>query len=299
MDHATALFQKHRPRLLGLAYRMLGTQADAEDVLHDAWLRWHQQETDALDDAEAWLVTVTTRIALDRLRRAKTEREHYTGPWLPEPLVEDTEQPEAALERVESLSLSFLALLERLSPDERAAFLLVQVFDYSHAEAARMLQIAEDACRQRVHRARQRLREGRPRFTHAPDVQRRLLEKFRDALEQASVSSLQALFAEDAVHLADGGGKVRATLRPLHGGDRVVRLYSIIAQRYRDLPIVHRLQWINGAPALLTWVDAKLATVAWIETDGERITSIHSLRNPEKLARLEAVTNPQAGTSLS
>jgi RNA polymerase sigma-70 factor (ECF subfamily) len=299
MDHATALFQKHRPRLLGLAYRMLGTQADAEDVLHDAWLRWHQQETDALDDAEAWLVTVTTRIALDRLRRAKTEREHYTGPWLPEPLVEDTEQPEAELERVESLSLSFLALLERLSPDERAAFLLVQVFDYSHAEAARMLQIAEDACRQRVHRARQRLREGRPRFTHAPDVQRRLLEKFRDALEQASVSSLQALFAEDAVHLADGGGKVRATLRPLHGGDRVVRLYSIIAQRYRDLPIVHRLQWINGAPALLTWVDAKLATVAWIETDGERITSIHSLRNPEKLARLEAVTNPQAGTSLS
>jgi RNA polymerase sigma-70 factor (ECF subfamily) len=299
MDHATALFQKHRPRLLGLAYRMLGTQADAEDVLHDAWLRWHQQETDALDDAEAWLVTVTTRIALDRLRRAKTEREHYTGPWLPEPLVEDTEQPEAELERVESLSLSFLALLERLSPDERAAFLLVQVFDYNHAEAARMLQIAEDACRQRVHRARQRLREGRPRFTHAPDVQRRLLEKFRDALEQASVSSLQALFAEDAVHLADGGGKVRATLRPLHGGDRVVRLYSIIAQRYRDLPIVHRLQWINGAPALLTWVDAKLATVAWIETDGERITSIHSLRNPEKLARLEAVTNPQAGTSLS
>jgi len=299
MDHATALFQQHRPRLLGLAYRMLGTQADAEDVLHDAWLRWHQQDTAALDDAEAWLVTVTTRIALDRLRRAKTEREHYTGPWLPEPLVEDTEQPEAELERVESLNLSFLALLERLSPEERAAFLLVQVFDYSHAEAARMLQIAEDACRQRVHRARQRLREGRPRFTHAPDVQRRLLEKFRDALEQANVPALQALFAADAIHLADGGGKVRATLRPLHGGDRVVRLYTIIAQRYRDLPIVHRLQWINGAPALLTWVDAKLATVAWIETDGERITSIHSLRNPEKLARLEAVTNPLAGTSLS
>jgi RNA polymerase sigma-70 factor (ECF subfamily) len=299
MDHATALFQQHRPRLLGLAYRMLGTQADAEDVLHDAWLRWHQQDTDALDDAEAWLVTVTTRIALDRLRRAKTERAHYTGPWLPEPLVEDMDQPEAQLERVESLSLSFLALLERLSPDERAAFLLVQVFDYSHAEAAAMLQIGEDACRQRVHRARQRLRDGRPRFTHAPEVQRRLLEKFRDALEQADVPALHALFAADAIHLADGGGKVRATLRPLHGGDRLVRLYSIIAQRYRDLPIVHRLQWINGAPALLTWVDAKLATVAWIETDGERITSIHSLRNPEKLARLEAVTNPTAGTSLS
>jgi RNA polymerase sigma-70 factor (ECF subfamily) len=299
MDAATATFQKYRPRLLGLAYRMLGTQADAEDVLHDAWLRWHQQDTQALDEAEAWLVTVTTRLALDRLRRAKTERQHYTGPWLPEPLVQETEQPEAELERVESLNLSFLALLERLSPDERAAFLLVQVFDYSHAETAQMLQISEDACRQRVHRARQRLREGRPRFTHAPEVQRRLLEKFRDALETASVESLQALFAEDAVHLADGGGKARATLRPLHGAERVVRLYSIIAQRYRDYAIVHRLQWLNGAPALLTWLGAKLVTVAWIETDGERITSIHSLRNPEKLARLEAVTNPQAGTSLS
>lgn len=299
MDRATATFQKHRPRLLGLAYRMLGTQSDAEDVLHDAWLRWHQQDTDALDDAEAWLVTVTTRVALDRLRRAKSERQHYTGPWLPEPLVEDSEQPDAQLERSESLSLSFLALLERLTPEERAAFLLNQVFDYSHAETAAMLQISEDACRQRVHRARQRLRDGRPRFTHSPDVQQHLLEKFRDALEQASVSSLEALFAADAVHLADGGGKATATLRPLHGGERIVRLYSIIAQRYRDLPIVHRLQWLNGAPALLTWVDAKLATVAWIDTDGERITSIHSLRNPEKLARLEAVTNPLAGASLS
>lgn len=299
MDAATATFQQHRPRLLGLAYRMLGTQADAEDVLHDAWLRWHQQDKHALDDPEAWLVTVTTRLSLDRLRRAKTERQHYTGPWLPEPLVEDSEQPEASLERAESLSLSFLALLERLSPEERAAFLLVQVFDYSHAETAAMLDINEDACRQRVHRARQRLREGRPRFTHAPDVQRRLLEKFRDALENANVASLQALFAEDAVHMADGGGKARATLRPLHGNERIVRLYSIIAQRYRDYAIVHRLQWLNGAPALLTWVNARLVTVAWIDTDGERITSIHSLRNPEKLARLEAVTNQRTGTSLS
>ncbi|WP_109126128.1 RNA polymerase sigma factor SigJ [Dyella sp. C11] len=299
MDAATETFQKHRPRLLGLAYRMLGTQADAEDVLHDAWLRWHQQDTTALDDAEAWLVTVTTRLSLDRLRRAKTERQHYTGPWLPEPLIAETEQPEAELERVESLNLSFLALLERLSPEERAAFLLVQVFDYSHAETAAMLQIGEDACRQRVHRARQRLREGRPRFTHSPDTQRRLLEKFRDALESANVDSLRALFAEDAVHLADGGGKATATLRPLQGGERLVRLYAIIARRYRGYDIAHRLQWINGAPALLTWVNTRLATVAWIETDGERITSIHALRNPEKLARLEAVTNPRPGTSLS
>ncbi len=299
MDHATALFQQHRPRLLGLAYRMLGTQSDAEDVLHDAWLRWHQQDIGALDDAEAWLVTVTTRLSLDRLRRAKTERAHYTGPWLPEPLVPDEEQPDSQLERAETLSLSFLALLERLNPEERAAFLLSQVFDYSHAEAAAMLQISEDTCRQRAHRARQRLREGRPRFTHAPEVQRRLLEKFRDAIEVSSLSALQALFAEDAIHLADGGGFVSATLRPLHGAERIARLYALIAERYHEYRVVHRLQWLNGSPALLTWVNERLATVAWIETDGDHIAAIHSLRNPEKLARLEAVTNPEAGTSLS
>src|SRR5580698_5065733 len=133
MDIATSLFQKHRPRLLGLAYRMLGTPADAEDVLHDAWLRWHAQDVNELDDAEAWLVTVTTRLALDRLRRAKTEREHYSGPWLPEPLNAEAEPPETRLERSETLTLSFLLLLERLSAEERAAFLLREVFDYSHA----------------------------------------------------------------------------------------------------------------------------------------------------------------------
>ena len=153
MDAATTLFERHRPRLFGLAYRMLGTPGDAEDVLHDAWLRMHAQDLAALEDPEAWLVTVTTRLALDRLRRAKSEREHYPGPWLPEPVVPDAEHPDAMLERGESLTLSFLLLLERLSPDERAAFLLHEVFDYGHGEAAAILGIGEDACRQRVHRA--------------------------------------------------------------------------------------------------------------------------------------------------
>ena len=165
MDAGTTLFERHRSRLFGLAYRMLGTPADAEDVLHDAWLRLDAQDAAALDDPEAWLVTVTTRLALDRLRRAKVEREQYTGPWLPEPLVPETEHPDAALEREESLTLSFLLLLERLGPEERAAFLLHEVFDYDHAEAAAILEIGEEACRQRVHRAKRRLREGRPRFS--------------------------------------------------------------------------------------------------------------------------------------
>ena len=291
MDPQTALFQQYRPRLFGLAYRMLGTPSDAEDVLHDAWLRWHSQDTEALDDAEAWLVTVTTRLALDRLRRVKTERQHYTGPWLPEPLIASEEEPESKLERNESLNLSFLLLLERLSADERAAFLLRDVFDYSHAEAAAILGITEDACRQRVHRAKQRLREGRPRFNYKPAAQQHLLEKFMQALQEPTPEVLKALFAADAVHLSDGGGVVRAALRPLHGSERLVQLYTKVAQRYRESNAVHRLQWLNGSPALFTWIDASLVTVSWIETDQDQIIAIHSLRHPQKLARINnAVT---------
>lgn len=298
MDPATRIFERHRHRLLGLAYRVLGSPADAEDVVHDAWLRWHDQDETSILDPEAWLVTATTRLALDRLRRVKGERERYAGPWLPEPLTEVAEAPDSAIERSESLNLSFLALLERLSPEERAAFLLHQVFDYSHGETAAMLQISEEAARQRTHRARQRLREGRPRFTHSPQAQRRLLKRFRDALEQADPTSLRALFAEDAVHVADGGGKVTATLRPLLGRERIARLYEVVARRYRQHTVVHRLHWLNGAPALLTWVDTRLATAVWIETQDGLITRFHALRNPDKLARLATVTNPASGASL-
>ena len=150
MDMSTLVFQKHRARLFGIAYRMLGAPADAKDVLHDAWLRLQAQDLDRLDDPGAWLVTVTTNLSLDRLRKAKAEREHYVGPWLPEPLAPESDQPELAHERDESLTLSFLWLLERLSPEERAALLLHDVFDYSHGEAARILGITEDACRQRA-----------------------------------------------------------------------------------------------------------------------------------------------------
>lgn len=307
MDPQTALFQQHRPRLFGLAYRMLGTPADAEDALHDAWLRWHAQDTAALDDPEAWLVTVTTRIALDKLRRAKTEREHYPGPWLPEPLVEEsapatdigTETPEATLERDQSLTLSFLTLLERLGPDERAAFLLNEVFDYSHAEAAAILGIAENACRQRVHRAKARLREDRPRYSVDARAQQRLLQRFVAAMEQPTLASLQALFAEDAIHIADGGGVVSATLHPLHGAERLARLYLQIGTNPHLQDARYSLATLNGAPALLLWSGGALTTALWIESDGERITAIHALRHPGKLARLAAtVTNPQAGTSL-
>jgi RNA polymerase sigma factor (sigma-70 family) len=298
MDAGTALFEGQRPRLFGLAYRMLGTPADAEDVVHDAWLRLHGQDVAGLDDPEAWLVTVTTRLALDRLRRAKAEREHYTGPWLPEPLAPDGDSPDAALERDESLTLSFLLLLERLGPEERAAFLLHEVFDYSHAEAAAILGIAEEACRQRVHRARQRLREGRPRFSVDRAAQARLLQRFVAAMAEPTLESLQALFAEDAIHISDGGGVARATLRPLHGAERLARLYFQLAQHFGGPRFRHDIVTLNGAPALLLHDGKTVASAMWIECDGDRITAIHALRHPGKLAHLLPVTKAEAATSL-
>lgn len=298
MDPETALFEQHRSRLFGLAYRMLGTPVDAEDVLHDAWLRWHAQDLAALDDPEAWLVTVTTRLALDRLRRARTERQHYAGPWLPEPLVPEAEYPDATIERGESLTLSFLLLLERLSPDERAAFLLHEVFDYSHPEAAAILGIAEDACRQRVHRAKSRLREGRPRFHMDEAAQRRLLQRFVAAMAEPSLESLQALFAEDAIHISDGGGIARAALHPLRGAQRLARLYLQLARNFGGPDVRYELTALNGAPALFMHDGGTLVAVLWIECDGRRITAIHALRHPGKLARLLAVTKPAGSASL-
>lgn len=296
MDPQTLLFQHHRPRLFRLAYRMLGTPADAEDVMHDAWLRLREQDMAALDDPEAWLVTVTTRLALDRLRRAKAERERYVGPWLPEPLAPESEQPDLVHERGETLTLSFLLLLERLSPDERAAFLLHEVFDYSHGEAARILGIAEDACRQRAHRARSRIREERPRFRVDAGAQRRLLDRFVAAMAQPSLETLQALFTEDAVHVSDGGGVVRATLRPLHGAERLARLYFQLAQHLGPA-VRFEATTLNGEPALLMFEGDALTSAMWIESDGGRITAIHALRHPGKLARLAPVTNTAAHAS--
>lgn len=298
MDARTSLFERHRSRLFGLAYRMLGTPADAEDVLHDAWLRLDAEDVDGLDDPEAWLVTVTTRLALDRLRRAKVERAQYTGPWLPEPLVPDAERPDALAERSESLTLSFLLLLERLGPEERAAFLLHDVFDYGHAEAAAILGIAEDACRQRVHRARQRLRDGRPRFRVDEAAQRRMLRRFVAAMADPSLDALQALFAEDAIHLSDGGGVVRATLRPLHGAERLARLYLQLGRHLRGSGVRYEFATLNGAPALLMLDGGTLFSAMWIECEGERITAIHALRHPGKLARLRPVTPGPPGASL-
>lgn len=292
MDQRTAVFDSHRKRLMGVAYRMLGSTADAQDVLQDAWLRWNESDTASLRSAEAWLVTVVTRLSIDRLRAVRQEREHYSGQWLPEPLVEASpETPEQALELADDVSVAFLTVLEQLSPEERAAFVLRQVFDADYADVAAALGKSEAACRQLVHRAAERLKERRPRFTVTRDAHLKLLREFAQAAASGDLSSLRGLLADDAELVSDGGGKVRSFARVLRGAQRLAMLYFALARRLardggrQDIVLAE----VNGRPGLLRYIDGQLESVQSFETDGTRITAIHSQRNPDKLARV--VTN--------
>lgn len=284
----TAYFASLRPRLFGIAYRMLGVRADAEDVLQDAWLRWSEADHASLQSAEAWLVTVVTRLAIDRLRAARSEREAYIGAWLPEPLVElDERTPEAVLERAHDLSVAFLVVLERLRPEERAAFLLRQVFDYDYGEIAAMLDKKEAAVRQMVHRAQERVREGRPRFEVKAEAHRRLLQKFVAAAQSGQRDAIRALLDDDVMTLGDGGGKVPSVAGGLQGGERVTNLYWAHALRLGER-LQYRIAAINGELGLLRYIDGQLESANAIVSDGERIVAIYAIRNPDKLRNVAA-----------
>ena len=206
MDGAAEVFESHRLRLFGVAYRMLGTRTDAEDILQDAYLRWHQSATKDIKSPVAFLVTITTRLCLDRLRYLKEEREQYVGPWLPEPIVDEL-SPEMQREFADEVSVAFLAVLERLGPEERAAFLLHEVFEYDYPEVAQIIGKSELACRQMIHRARPRVRDAHPRFSVTTESRDRLLEKFLAAAGSRDRKAVMALLAEEVEYMADGGGK--------------------------------------------------------------------------------------------
>ncbi|RRN57258.1 RNA polymerase sigma-70 factor [Pseudoxanthomonas sp. SGNA-20] len=302
VDH----FHRHQPRLLALAYRLLGSRADAEDVVQDTWLRWHRADRAAIADPEAWLVTTATRLGIDRLRAARRRRETYPGPWLPEPARVDPDAPTAAasepadeapgparaLERAEEVSLAFLAVLERLGPEERAAFLLREVFDHDYAAIARLLERSEAACRQMVHRARTRIAGARPRFGVDPRHHRILLEKFMHAAREGDREAVQALLHADAQLVSDGGGKALAAIRPLHGAERIARLFWAVARR-RDPAVRWQLGLANGEPAILRYRDGRLVGVTVAASADGRITALYTVANPDKLA----VTDASPGTS--
>ena len=286
MTDTTATFDKLRPRLQGIAYRMLGSSAEAEEVVQDAWLRWHEADLERVDNTEAWLVSVTTRIAIDRLRSAKVAREHYVGTWLPEPLMADSPfSPEQLLERVDDVSVAFLALLERLAPEARAAYLLREVFDADYGEVAEALGKTEPACRQLVHRAKAQLKDERPRYTVARETQLRLLRGFADAAVRGEFAALKSMLAADAQLIGDGGGVVPSFGVPLVGAQRIAQLYYAVGLRFPGA-VRYEVVVLNGQWGLLRFVADTLESAQSIETDGERIVRIHSQRNPDKLARI-------------
>ncbi|MFM0627546.1 RNA polymerase sigma-70 factor [Paraburkholderia xenovorans] len=288
MDEDARAFNGLRPRLQKIAYRMLGSVAEAEDIVQDVWLRWHATAREAIDNAEAWLVAVTTRMSIDRLRAAKIQREHYAGIWLPEPQMTDfPATPEEATERADDVSVAFLAVLERLTPEARAAFLLREVFDADYDEVAQAIGKTEAACRQLVSRAKTQLREDRPRYVVPRETHLRLLGTFAQALQRGDFHAINALLAEDATLIGDGGGKVQSFPKPMAGGRRIAQLFYASSRRYGDELSV-KLVVLNGQWALLRFIEGKLESAQSFETDGERIVRIHVQRNPDKLARIAA-----------
>lgn len=287
MDDATLTFNRLRPRLQGIAYRMLGAMAEAEEVVQDAWLRWHEAARDTFDSADAWLVTVVTRLSIDRLRAAKVEREHYIGTWMPEPtLTGAPDTPEQLLERADNVSVAFLAVLERLAPEARAAFLLREVFDADYEDLARTLGKTEAACRQLVHRAKAQVLDARPRFSVPRETHERLLRAFADAAVRGSLHDLKALMSEDAELLSDGGGKVPSFGKILRGSQRLAQLYFAVWRRMGAAAVRVEVVEINGEPGLLRFIDGQLESAQTFEIEDDRIVRIRAQRNPDKLARI-------------
>jgi len=289
MDHNDDIYTRVRPRLHGIAYRMLGSVAEAEDVVQDAWLRWHAADQASLENAEAWLVTVTTRLAIDRLRAARQQREQYFGFWLPEPLLTEAPRtPEEMHVFADDISVAFLNVLERLSPEARAAFLMHDVFEADYAEVARILDKTEEACRQLVARARVQVREGRTRYAVTRETHSRVVSAFAHAMQHGDLAGLTALLAEDARLVGDGGGNVPSFTQPMVGGDRIAHLFFAAYRRLGPGPAGLRVETVelNGQLALLRFMEGQLESAQSYETDGERIVAVQVQRNPDKLARL-------------
>jgi len=276
--NAAEEFETHRPAMFGLAYRMLGSVSDAEDVVQDAYVRWARADRGAVDKAGAYLNTTVTRLSIDRLRSRR--HEEYLGPWLPEPL--PTETP---LEDAESVTMAFLVLLEKLQPTERAVFLLKRVFDYSHDEIAEILGRPAAYCRKAYQRAREHLGREKPRFRPRHDEGERIADQFLATVQSGDMSGLVDLLLEDITLWADGGGKVSSARVPIHGAELVAKFLINIA-KLAPADLSFRKARINGEPALITFTDGTIHSVMVFELEGSRIAGLRIVRNPDKLRHL-------------
>lgn len=272
-----SLFEVHRSFLIGLAYRMLGSVAEAEDVAQDAYLRWAQTDASTIEHPRAYLARVVTRLCLDRMKSATSRREQYVGTWLPEPIVASPEEPFA-----DDLSIALLVTLERLSPLERAAFLLHDVFDMDYGDVAGALGRSEQACRQLAARARQHVRDERPRFRATDESREKLFAAFEAAMTSGDLAAFARVLAEDAVLYADGGGKRAAALAPIHGRDSIVELFTGVVERGLFKPDELERASINGLPGFVLHAADGVSTLAF-EVEGDRIVALYGVRNPDKL----------------
>ena len=279
-------FERYRSRLFGIAYRMLGSVEDAEDLVQETYLRWHEADLDAVRTPEAWLVAVVSRLAIDRLRRASTEREAYVGSWLPEPIsYDDRLATDRQTELASDLSMAFLVLLERLAPEERAAFLLREVFDSGYDEIAHVLGKSEDATRQLVHRARTRVQRDRPRFPVPRHAKERLLEQFLTALREDDQEGVLALMSPDVTFTSDGGGKVKAARKVLRDRTRVARMLVVFERKSKGL-VTHQIAMVNGEPAIVSFADGRVYATTSVMIEDDRIVAFYRILNPDKLRRV-------------
>lgn len=275
-------FEEYRPLLFSLAYRMLGTRADAEDIVQDAYLRWQSASSAEIRAPKSYLTTVVARLSLDALKTARRKRETYVGEWLPEPLVEPPNA--SAAEMAESLSLAFLHILETLSPDERIAFLLREVFDADYSEIASTLATSESNCRQVIARARKHIRDRRPRFKVDRARQQNILQEFLAACQSGDPSQLLPLLSPEVELHSDGGGKVQATINPIYGADKVQRFFQGIARKGASTGVTPSFVDVNGVPGVLLARGADPTAVISIQlNDSGQIHRIFLIANPDKL----------------
>jgi RNA polymerase sigma-70 factor (TIGR02957 family) len=288
MDSATEAFATHRNLLFTVAYEMLGSAADAEDVLQETWLRWAGVDLDTVRDQRAYLVRITTRQALSRLRTLRRRKESYIGPWLPEPLLTAPDVAED-VELAESVSMAMLLVLETLTPTERAVFVLREVFDLEYDEIAEAVDKSPAAVRQIAHRARAHVAARRPRGVVSPAETRAALAAFQRAAETGDLQGLLDILAPDVVFLGDGGGVVQAVLAPVVGAGRVARLLALGLGRIAATASLQPVQ-VNGYPALILRLNGDVDAVIAVRIDDGLITGLYAVRNPEKLSRVERET---------
>jgi RNA polymerase sigma-70 factor (ECF subfamily) len=291
-DSRVDLFNEHRSLLFSIAYRMCGSIADAEDMLQEAFIRWQQVSDIAIDSPRAYLVTIVSRLCINHLQSARVQREEYVGQWLPEPLVtahSAAREPGLPEGLDESLSMAFLVLMERLTPAERAVFILREVFEYEYSEIAKAIGQSEANCRQIFSRARNHIKEARRRFNSSPQQREQLLGQFLDASSRGDMDGLVTLLSNEITFYSDGGGKAAALPNLIHGAANVARAVLGSLAKFVPRNLVSRFVYINGQPGIANYLDASPHSVLTVDVEDGKIANIYVVSNPKKLERLPAL----------